>query len=208
SNSIDSEYKWLAQSNDSTYRGLDDSIIIIELQSIVRVVPIVILYNEDNINILSSIFIREILYKYQGHWKLRSIKYSYKHPSEFALLKIPEMNFPIYKLYINLYYNNFGTYRNIYHSLEGNDLAEIKRHGALRGCRTCNIMRDSWTSDDLDLSMVSRYHHLTNSQFEEISSALILKGCKELATKYGLYLQLPILDRLKRESHHKMSIIL
>ncbi|CAG8552242.1 21306_t:CDS:2, partial [Racocetra persica] len=59
---------------------------------------------------------------------------------------------------------------------QGNDLAGIKRH-------------------------VSCYHHLTNSQFEEISLASILKRCKELATEYGLYLQPPILDRLKREKH-------
>ncbi|CAG8527392.1 33479_t:CDS:2 [Racocetra persica] len=167
------------------------------------------------------------------HWKLRSVKYSYKYPLEFAPLKIPEINFPIYKSYINLYYDDFGTYRNTYHSLgmkelekgiimdvqrnkslviaslgdvtanlpQGNDLARIKRHGALRGYRTCNVMRDFWTSNDLNLSMVSCYHHLTNSQFKKISSAPTLKRYKELATKYRLYLQPPILDRLKREKH-------
>ncbi|RIB06932.1 hypothetical protein C2G38_2215834 [Gigaspora rosea] len=191
------------------------AIIVIELQCIVKVAPIVILYNEDNFN-SSSIFIREILYKYQGHWKLRSVKYSYKHFSEFVALEIPETNLPIYKLYIDLYYDDFGTFRNVYHSLggvyvqignlpfnkkkqlknhfvigfvpfggrfndfikpfvdemkklekgiimdvqrkkslviaslwdmtadlpQGNDLAGVKRHSAIRGCCTCNVARN------------------------------------------------------------------
>ncbi|CAG8662236.1 3873_t:CDS:2, partial [Cetraspora pellucida] len=68
-------------------------------------------------------------------------------------------------------------------------------------CRTCNVVRTSWTSDDFDLSIVSRYHHLTDSQLEEISSAPTLKRRKELATEYGLHLQPSVLDRLKREKH-------
>ena len=48
---------------------------------------------------------------------------------------------------------------------QGNDLAGVKRHSTIRGCRTCNAAKDSWTSEDLDLSLVSRYHHLTDDQF-------------------------------------------
>ncbi|CAG8653023.1 10791_t:CDS:2, partial [Dentiscutata heterogama] len=73
-------------------------------KNIVKAAPIVILYNKYNVNILSSsisIFICEILNKYQGHWKLKSIKYSYKHPSEFAALKILETKLPIYKFFKN-----------------------------------------------------------------------------------------------------------
>ncbi|CAB4435509.1 unnamed protein product [Rhizophagus irregularis] len=67
-------------------REMENAIIIIELQKIVRLATIIILYNEDNINNITSIFIREILYKHQGHWKLRNVAYSYRHPSEFAAL--------------------------------------------------------------------------------------------------------------------------
>src|SRR5205085_1275429 len=27
---------------------------------------------------------------------------------------------------------------------QGNDLAGVKRHGAIKGCRTCNATKDSW----------------------------------------------------------------
>ena len=84
---------------------------------------------------------------------------------------------------------------------QGNDLTGVKRHSAIRGCRTCNAAKDSWTSEGLDLPLLSRYHHLTDSQFEEISMARTISNCKELATEYGLHLQPPILDQLKRERH-------
>ena len=80
--------------------------------------PIEILY-EDRISDENSIKIREILYKNNGHWKLREVKYSYQHPSEFAALEIPATNLPVYKLYIDLYYDDFGTFRNVYHTLGG-----------------------------------------------------------------------------------------
>ncbi|KAF0382168.1 serine/threonine protein kinase [Gigaspora margarita] len=57
---------------------------------------------------------------------------------------------------------------------QGNDLAGVKRHSAIRGC---------------------------HDQFKEISVALPITKRKELTTKYGLHLQPPILDRLKRERH-------
>ena len=72
---------------------------------------------------------------------------------------------------------------------QGNDLARIKRHGATRGCRTCNATKDSWTTDNLDLLLISRYHHLTDSQFEEIAAAPTITRCKEIATSYGLRIQ-------------------
>ena len=187
----------------------------VELQVIVKRVIITVLYN-DNVTNCNTIKINEILYKYNGHWKLRDVKYSYQHPSEFVALEEPKVtNLPVYKLYIDLYYDDFGTFRNVYHSLggiyvqignmphnerirlknhfvlgfipfgssfdefikpfimemkelevgkimniqgikclviaslgditadllQGNDLVGVKRHGANRGCRTCNITK-------------------------------------------------------------------
>ena len=91
-------------------RKVEDAIITIELQKIVRLATIVILYNEGNTNEATSIFIREILYKHQGHWKLRNVAYSYRHPSEFAALDEMVTNLPNYKLYIDLYYDDFGIF--------------------------------------------------------------------------------------------------
>jgi len=254
-------------------REMDDAIVNIELQAIVKHAPITILY--DNYSNGHSIKIREILYKYNGRWKIRHVKYSYQHPSEFAALEEPATNLPIYKLYIDLYYDDFGTFRNVYHSLggvyiqfgnmplnerirlknhfvlgfvpfggsfdefikpfiiemkelengkimniqgtecfviaslgditadlpQGNDLVGVKRHSANRGCRTCNVTKDSLTSESFDLQLISRYHHQTDKQFEEISAASTISERKAIAAEYGLHLQMPILDQLKRERH-------
>ena len=253
----------------------DETIIIIEPQAIVKHVPIDILYDNNITNDPNSIKIREILYKHNGHWKLRDVKHSYQHPSEFAALREPRTHLPIYKLFIDLYYDDFGTFRNVYHSLggvyiqignmplnerirlknhfvlgfvpfggsfdeyikpfitemkeleigkvmniqgteglviaslgditadlpQGNDLVGVMRHGANRGCRTCNTKKGSLTSDGLDLKLDSRYHLQTDKQFQEISSASTLTERKAIASKYGLRLQPSILDQLKRERH-------
>ncbi|PKC56623.1 hypothetical protein RhiirA1_500348 [Rhizophagus irregularis] len=253
-------------------RTMEDAVVDVELQSITRQVAITILYTEDSINDQSSVVIREILYKHQGHWKIRNVAYSYYHPSEFAPLEEPDTSLPVYKLYIDLYYDDFGTFRNVYHSLggvyiqignlpfdkrkqlknhfmlgfipfggyfeefiapfvteiktlengitmdvqgtksivlgdiiadlpQGNDLVGVKRYSATRGCHTCNVTKDSWTSNNIDLLLMSRYHHLTDCQFEEISAAPTMTRCKEIAAEYGLCTKPPILDNLKRERH-------
>jgi hypothetical protein len=42
------------------------------------------------------------------------------HPSEFAVFEEPVTNLPVYKIYgIDLYYDDFRTFRNVYHSLGG-----------------------------------------------------------------------------------------
>ena len=84
---------------------------------------------------------------------------------------------------------------------QGNDLVGVKWHSANRGCRTCNITKDSLTSDGFDLNLLSRYHHQTDKQFEEIVVASTITERKAIASEYGLYLQPSILDELKRERH-------
>lgn len=84
---------------------------------------------------------------------------------------------------------------------QGNDLVGVKRHGANKGCRTCNTAKDSLTLNDLDLPSVSRYHHQTDKQFEEIFAASTITECKKIATQYGLRLQPTILDQLRWERH-------
>ncbi len=46
---------------------IENAIIIIKLQKIVKLITIIILYNDNIINIFFSIFIYEILYKYKGY---------------------------------------------------------------------------------------------------------------------------------------------
>ena len=91
---------------------------MIEPNMIVKHITVTILY-DDNATNCNTIKIREILYKHNGHWKLRDAKYSYQHPSEFATFEEPATNLPTIKLYIDLYFDDFGTFRNVYHSLGG-----------------------------------------------------------------------------------------
>ncbi|CAB4383489.1 unnamed protein product [Rhizophagus irregularis] len=47
-------------------------------------------------------------------------KLSYLHPSDYISIRNPPLSFmPIYKLFLDLYYDDFGTFRNVYHSLGG-----------------------------------------------------------------------------------------
>jgi hypothetical protein len=182
---------------------------------------------------------------------------------------------PVYKLFIDLYYDDFGTYRNVYHSLggvyiqfgnmplhlrkliknhfvlgfvpfggkfddfilpfinemkkleqgiimkvqgqdawviaglgvvtadlpQGNDLAGVKRHNAIKGCRTCVVSRESCTDANQDVPAMSRYHHVVDVQFREILQEPVISKQKQLARGYGLRVQPSILDKLKIERH-------
>ena len=57
-------------------RDMDNAIVNVELQAIVNHISIVILY-DNVINVANSIKIKEVLYKHNGRWKLRDVKYSY-----------------------------------------------------------------------------------------------------------------------------------
>jgi len=223
----------------------------------------------------NSLQIIEIVYKYHDHWRIRDAKYSYQHPSEYITIKSPPYSMPIYKLFIDLYYDDFGTYRNVYHSLggvyiqfgnmptyqrkliknhfilgfvpfggnfnefilpfisemkkleqgkimmvqgqnawviaslgvvtadlpQGNDMVGVLRHNATKGCRTCTISQELLTDYTQDILKISRYHHITNDQFNEILNENSISAKKQLSTKYGLRLQCSILDKLKRERH-------
>ena len=84
---------------------------------------------------------------------------------------------------------------------QGNDLAGVKRHGATKGCRTCSITKENATDENLDIASISRYHHITNIQFENIFAALTLTQQNEIAKEYGLQTKLPIFDQLQCERH-------
>ncbi|PKK58908.1 hypothetical protein RhiirC2_763064 [Rhizophagus irregularis] len=54
---------------------------------------------------------------------------------------------------------------------QGNDLTGIKRHGAIKGCRTCLVAKENATDENLDITSISRYHHITDTQFEDMFAA-------------------------------------
>ncbi|CAG8836226.1 25662_t:CDS:2, partial [Gigaspora margarita] len=64
--------------------------------------------------------INRILYHFNGYWKIRSIKLRNQHPAEYISENLPpDSTMPILKIFLDLYYDDFGTFRNIYHSLGG-----------------------------------------------------------------------------------------
>jgi hypothetical protein len=219
--------------------------------------------------------ITEIVYKYQDHWKIRDAIFSYQHPSEYITIRYPPSTMPIYKIFLDLYFDDFGTYRNVYHSLggvyiqfgnmsayqrksiknhfvlgfvpfggdfnefispfisemkelekgkimkvqgqdawiiaslgvvtadlpQGNDMVGVLRHNANRGCRTCTISKDFLTNNTQNIPKLSRYHHITDNEFNEILNENNKLIKEQLGTKYGLRSQCSILDQLKRERH-------
>jgi hypothetical protein len=252
---------------------LEEGSIIININAIVKKVNITIIRDS---NIVNDLYIKEILYKNNGHWKLRDVNLDYMHPCEYSTLISPPLqynNLQVLKLFIDIYYDDFRTYRNVYHSLggvyiqlgnmpfdlrkhlrnhfilgfvpfggnfndfihpfivnmkqlekgilmniqgqdcwiiaslgcvtadlpQGNDLVGVKRHGAIKGCRTCLVAKENATDDNLDIANISRYHHITNVQFEEMFSASTLIQQNNFGKEYGLQNSFPILDQLQRE---------
>jgi hypothetical protein len=65
-------------------------------------------------------YIKEILYSYEGRWRIRNIELRHHHPSEY--IQIPPsapQNIPTLKIMLDIYYDDFGTFRTVYHSLGG-----------------------------------------------------------------------------------------
>ncbi|PKB95192.1 hypothetical protein RhiirA5_386169 [Rhizophagus irregularis] len=219
--------------------------IIINLNEIVKKTDITIIRNTCNTN---GLYIKEILYKNNGHWKLRDVNLDYMHPSEYSVLSPPPSQYKrVLKLFVDIYYDDFGTYQNIYYALggfvpfgrnfndfiqpfisdmkqleqgivmnvmgedcwvvaglgsvtadlpQGNDLTGIKRHGAIKGCRTCLVAKENATDMNLDIANISRYHHITNIQFEEMFATPTLMQQNEIAKEYGLRNSLLALNQL------------
>ncbi|POG74932.1 hypothetical protein GLOIN_2v1475793 [Rhizophagus irregularis DAOM 181602=DAOM 197198] len=68
----------------------------------------------------SDLYVLEIIYKHNNHWRVRDIQLSYQHPAHSIIINNPPVDsMPVYKLFLDLYYDDFGTFRNVYHSLGG-----------------------------------------------------------------------------------------
>jgi hypothetical protein len=247
---------------------------LIAPQEIIGHISITALNNGDRE--LNCFFISEIIYKFKGRWKIRNISLEDQHFSEYVSTTLPPNHeIPVFKLFVDLYYDDFGTYRNVYHSLggvyiqfgnmpifmrkllknhfllgfvpfggnfdefiqpiimemkalergqimnvqgrdcwitaglgvvtadlpQGNDLAGIKRHGANKGCRTCQVSKEQSTNDNLNIIELRRYQHITNEQFREISLTITSQERKQLMTKYGLRNKVSALNQLMWNQH-------
>ena len=100
---------------------LEEGSIIANTNEIVRKIDITIV-RDSTISITDGLFIKTILYKNNGHWKSRDATLDYMHPCENSVLNPPPPqynNLRVLKIFIDIYYDDFGTYRNIYHLLGG-----------------------------------------------------------------------------------------
>ena len=220
-------------------------------------------------------YIQEVLYRFNNRWKYRNISKRHRLPYEYITLKPPPHNIPILKVFLDIYVDDFGTYRNVYHSLggvylqfgnmplsfrkllknsfligfvlfgtnfndfikpvieeirhlenglimrtlygdawvvgglgcltadlpQGNDLAGVKRHGAIHGCRTCNVANNQLTNPGYDYVGNARFHQITEQQFLEIESQHTKAAKEQLATEYGLVISRGPFDVLKWDRH-------
>jgi hypothetical protein len=60
-----------------------------------------------------------ILYRFQGHPQTRPLSKHHLHPSEYVLECTRPPDIPELKIFIKLYYDDFGSHRNVYHKLGG-----------------------------------------------------------------------------------------
>ncbi|CAG8846950.1 13672_t:CDS:2, partial [Gigaspora margarita] len=98
----------------------------VNFQKIFKAATVKLVLNQKSVTISSnnkeqySYYINEIIYKFKDHWKIRNILLKYQHPSKYATVSLlPSENIPVLKLFLDLYYDDFGTYRNVYHLLGG-----------------------------------------------------------------------------------------
>ena len=113
---------------------LEEGNVSVNINAIVKKIDITIMRDS---NITNGLYIKEILYKSYGCWKLRNVSLDYMHPYEYSNLTPPSLqynNFCILKIFVDIYYNDFRTYQNVYHSLGGiyiqfdNMPFDIRRH--------------------------------------------------------------------------------
>ncbi|CAB4403326.1 unnamed protein product [Rhizophagus irregularis] len=207
----------------------DEPFLIIMMTSqILEKVTILMMFQHQNIPD-GSLRISEIIYKCNDRWHVCNVKLSYLHPSDYISIRNPPLSsMPIYKLFLDLYYDDFGTFRNVYHSLggvyrkerqeqdawiiaglgvitadlpQGNDITGVLRHNANKGCRTCKTTKESLSAHNQDIVTTLRYHHITDEEILKISHETIMSRRDQLCTEYGLRSLPSILDKLKRERH-------
>uniref|UniRef100_U9UVI7 BAH domain-containing protein n=1 Tax=Rhizophagus irregularis (strain DAOM 181602 / DAOM 197198 / MUCL 43194) TaxID=747089 RepID=U9UVI7_RHIID len=220
-------------------------------------------------------YIKEIIYRFNNRWKFRDITMRHQLPCEYITLTPPPQHLPVLKIFLDIYVDDFGTYRNVYHSLggvyiqlgnmpltlrkqlknhfligfvpfgakfndfiepvlqdikrlekglimqtlngnafvigsigcvtadlpQGNDIADVKRHNAKYGCRSCNVPNDQYTNIDYNYIKNARFHQQTEKQFIEIKSQHSKIDRERLATKYGLLIEPGPFKMLKWDRH-------
>ncbi|UZO03810.1 uncharacterized protein OCT59_024212 [Rhizophagus irregularis] len=158
----------------------------------------------------SDLYVLEIIYKHNNHWRVRDIQLSYQHPAHSIIINNPPVDsMPVYKLFLDLYYDDFGRDVWVVAGLgvvtadlpQGNDLSGVLRHGATKGCRTCTVEKYSYTDNSTDIIRLSRYKQCTDLDFSLIAAESSITRKKQIGSEFGLRIKQSILDELQRERH-------
>ena len=93
--------------------------LVLSTSQIVKKATVMMEFQHQHIP-LDTLRITEIIYKHNARWCIRDVKLSYQHPSDYITIRQPPSpSIPVYKLFLDIYYDDFGTFRNVYHSLGG-----------------------------------------------------------------------------------------
>ncbi|CAG8805642.1 10044_t:CDS:2, partial [Cetraspora pellucida] len=84
---------------------------------------------------------------------------------------------------------------------QGNDLAGVKQHNAIHGCRSCNISSDHLTDINYNHIANACSHYQTKKQLLEIECQQTQIVKEHLATKYGLITSLGPFSILQWDQH-------
>ena len=73
---------------------------------------------------------------------------------------------------------------------QGNDLGDVKKQGALYGCRNCLTPKDHLTDNTFDRIRFSHFHHITQERFIDLQRLIVQnvaeRDIKEFTKWHGL----------------------
>ncbi|CAB4435506.1 unnamed protein product [Rhizophagus irregularis] len=102
---------------DSTKLWMTDRVIMISES---RIITRISVWLKDNQEPSSYDYkVDEILYKFNNRYMMRPIKFRHHHPSEYIKLHPSPPGIQTLKIFIDIYFDDFGTFRTSYHSLGG-----------------------------------------------------------------------------------------
>lgn len=102
---------------DSTQLWMTDDVIIVSLSQIISKISVWLEDTEEPFQY--DYKISKILYSFNNHYKMRPITFRHYHLNErinVGTILPPPPEMQVLKIFIDLYYDDFGTFRTSYHS--------------------------------------------------------------------------------------------
>jgi hypothetical protein len=113
---LKSKYRKVASQDGCLW--MTDDTLIIKPVNIVSKVDIWLTDSSESSN-FPQYFINEIVYYINGRWITRPIDLRHHHPVEYITIQNPPPNLPIYRFFLDIYIDKFGSFRNAYHAIGG-----------------------------------------------------------------------------------------